>query len=215
MAIRASDHTGQRGGIVFLEPAVLLVEGPDDQLVFKKLAELEGVPDLQIISMRGNTNWQKRIRPLQNTSGFANVTSIGLIQDADNDFSSVFDSLKDCLRTLNFPFPDVAGSVQIDGQRRGGIFVCHNGERTGELEDICLAALDTDERIECVNMFIHCLDNVRGTRHPEASKAKIAAFLASQDQPWLKLGLAAEKMLLPLDNAAFRPARDFLNDLAN
>lgn len=213
MAIRASDHTKQ-GGIVLCEPTLLLVEGPDDQLVFKKLAELERVSDIQIISMNGNTNWQKRIRALQNTSGFANVTSIGLIQDADNDFPSVLDSLKDCLRTLKFPIPDAAGSVQVDGKKRGGIFVCHNGERYGELEDICLAALDGDERIECVNMFIDCLDNARGARHPEASKAKIAAFLASQDRPWLKLGVAAENMLLPLDHDAFRPARDFLNYLA-
>ena len=84
------------------------------------------------------------------------------------------------------------------------------------LEDLCLAAVADDPAIQCVDEYFICLDQ-QGISQKEIviAKARLHAFLASRERPGLRLGEAAEKNDIPLDNPVFEPVTKFLRQLAS
>ena len=80
------------------------------------------------------------------------------------------------------------------------------------LESVCLESVKSDPVMECVELFVGCVGNKRldWPRREIEAKAKVHAFLASQDPPDLRLGEAASKGLWNFDDAAFDPLKELL-----
>lgn len=146
-------------------------------------------------------------------SGFANVESLGIIRDADEDNDAAFKSVCTGLRLAGLPEPprplDVTG-----GKPRISVFIMPDCQRPGRLETLCLLAVAEDPAMPCVKEYWGCLERAlpQGNRDVPRNreKAHLQAFLASRQKPGLRLGEAGEAGYWPFDHGAFQLVKDFL-----
>ncbi len=80
----------------------------------------------------------------------------------------------------------------------------------GELEDLLLASVHNDPAMPCVEAFLQCIDKEVPGRSPLDAKSKLYSYIASSDDPRLRVGEAVDHDLFPLDSPAFEATRQFL-----
>ena len=66
---------------------------------------------------------------------------------------------------------------------------------------------------ECIDDFFGCADALPGVDIRRPDKARAQAYLATQPEPHVSVGVAAQKGYWPLDHDAFAEVRDFLTAL--
>src|SRR5690606_2273079 len=97
---------------------------------------------------------------------------------------SAFDSVADALNSLKLGKPYKPLVFTKTKPHVGVIIVPPNGEGTGRmLEDLCLASVQDDPAIACVNTYYECLQQV-GINLPtkEIPKGWVHTFLASREK---------------------------------
>jgi hypothetical protein len=191
---------------------VLIVEGEEEIRVFSELIAHLNLPDIEIRDIGGKTKFRTNVRTLTITPGFYNVTSVGVIRDADDNPASAFQSVCDALQSAGFAKPTktlqpVGDSPQVV------VMILPDGETPGMLEDLCLKSVEEDPAIRCVDEYFECLQERLGRLPSNLSKARVHAFLASRERPDLRLGEAAQKGHWPWGHPAFEQVRQFLNAL--
>jgi hypothetical protein len=89
-----------------------------------------------------------------------------------------------------------------------------DNRQAGMLEDLCLiAASSADPAFPCIEAFFSCV-HAAVTRRPSImSKARVHAWLATQERAGLSLGVAAQSSFLPFSDPAFQPLFDFVRSL--
>ncbi len=191
-------------------PKVLLVEGRDDLNFF--VALLNHLGDLSEIEVRyygGKDKLRPFLRTFVGISGFDQVTGLGIVRDADQDSSSAFASVSESLKRAGLcspgaPFESFGTEPQVI------VAIMPPQESQGELEDVLLAAVAGDPAIPCVDTYITCLEAQPGTLPKKSSKTRLHAFLASQENPGLKIGEAAQAGYFPWEAESFAPIINFL-----
>jgi hypothetical protein len=191
---------------------VLIVEGEEEIRVFSELIAHLNLPDIEIRDIGGKTKFRTNVRTLMITPGFHNVTSVGVIRDADDNPASAFQSVCDALQSAGFAKPTktlqpVGDSPQVV------VMILPDGETPGMLEDLCLKSVEEDPAIRCLDEYFECLQERLGRLPSNLSKARVHAFLASRERPDLRLGEAAQKGHWPWGHPAFEQVRQFLNAL--
>jgi hypothetical protein len=191
---------------------LLIVEGKDDEAFFAALLAHLHLPDIQVAGIGGKTKLRSNLKALMTDPGFPDVTVLAIIRDADADPKGAFQSVKDALSAAGLPYPKKA-LYPVKGPPKINVMILPSSGKMGALEDLCLEAVGHDPTIGCVDEFFDCLRKRDLVPPKELSKAKIRTFLASQEDPTLPLGLAAQRGYWPFDNAAFEPLRQFLKSL--
>ena len=190
----------------------LLVEGREEELVFGALLRELGINDVQIQNCRGKDNLAIVLLEIAQDPEFHLINSIGIVRDADNSANGAFQSVQSALRRANLPVPTQM-LQPTTGNPSISTFIMPDNSSNGALEQLCLAALADDPAMPCVEDFLTCV----GDRVPESpqdpSKARIHAFLASRQDPELRLGEAAQRGYIPWNHPAFVPLARFLREL--
>ena len=93
------------------------------------------------------------------------------------------------------------------------VFIMPGDGESGALEDLCLRALEGDTAMQCVSAFMQCVEQTVTPVPNNLPKARIHAFLASREDPELRLGEAAQRGYLPWENAAFHQLIEFVRSL--
>ncbi len=88
-------------GKAITKPKLLLVEGKDEVELFEKLLVDLGLMGIDIRDIMGKTKYRKHIEALPRLSGFGEVTSVGIVTDADKQPKGAFDSICDALGFRN------------------------------------------------------------------------------------------------------------------
>jgi len=219
-------------------PRVLVVEGGHEEHFFATLLcapDMQGVGPLDVQAIGGKGNITAGLLALAKDGawlGFydgGHELSLGVVRDADECAVAAFEAVTGALRHAGFPVP--AGPEQaVTGELRseGGptiqgvtvsVFIMPGQGRLGALEDLCMEAVAGDPRTDCVERLFACIEE-KGeaiTAPPSAhklGKARAHAFLATQKEPDVHVGLGARKHYWPLDSPAFDPLKDFLRRLA-
>lgn len=208
---------------------ILLVEGKDEEGFFASYIKYHKIStSVQIIDAGGVTNFKSRLYSIARDKNFPDVKVLGVVRDAECDASSAFDSVVACLRDYapNFPIPKQSQAVEkSDDGLKCGIMIIPPGCASGMLEDLCLRSVADSRQMQCVNEFIDCLKRraefdelghfeAKQNKFPRnLSKAKMLAFLASQPEDVVRLGIAADKQYWPFGNVVFDPLKAFLKDL--
>ena len=82
---------------------LLLVEGKDEEVFFKILLEKKKIDGIQIISSAGKQRFKKRFpNIIKKTPGFDKVSSLAVIQDADESAEQAFQSIQSVLKNNAF-----------------------------------------------------------------------------------------------------------------
>ena len=192
-----------------VEHKQLLVEGRADQEFFSALLRHLGIGDVEVKSYRGKENLRRFLNVFVSAPGFDEIQSLGIVRDADDSATSAFQSIKDSLISVNLPAPERA-LTPASGSPRVDVFIMPNNADTGALEDLCLRALEGDPAMQCVYEFMQCIQD-RSTEVPKnTAKGRLYAYLASKEDPELRLGEAAQRGYLPWDDSAFVQLTDFV-----
>ena len=190
----------------------LLVEGREEQFFFDAFLRHLGINEVQIQNCGGKDNLRPVLRTLAGSLNFPLVGSIGIVRDADDSAPSALQSVQSSLGNTGLPVP--TGFLISAGESPSiSIFIMPDNGSNGALEQLCLAALADDPAMPCVEDFLTCV----GDRVPESpqdpSKARIHAFLASRQDPELRLGEAAQRGYIPWNHPAFTDLAQFLRNL--
>lgn len=192
------------------QPNILVVEGKEDERFFRALVKHMGLQKIQIISSDGKTKMRGKLGAIVKTSGFNQVTSLGVVRDADSNPDAAFQSIRDALQAAGLPAPD--RPLKAVGEKpRVAVLILPGEDLPGTLEDLCLKAVAQDPAISCVRQYFECLRRNKLPLPNNMSKAKIQAFLASRHKAGLRLGEAAEAGYWPWDNEVFQRVKNFVN----
>lgn len=197
------------------KPYILLVEGKDDEFFFKALMKNLNLNNIQIFNYDGTPKFRDFLSGFIKTTGFADVSSLGITRDADTDYNDSFQSIHDALRAEHLPTPEHSLEPIDDGNGlKVTIMILPGNNMLGMLEDLCLKSVESDPAMPCVVQYFHCLKQ-KGSMPTNVSKAKVQAFLASRPKAGLLLGQAADKGYWPWENATFEDVKNFLQQIVS
>ncbi len=221
-----SQHRGQRD-LRIAKAKLLLVEGNDDYWFFRRLIEkrqsISGLEDsvVQIIEFAQS---DKLSRFLTNVIVPALATAptpvrvLGVVRDADQGFTSAFQSIQDSLRNARLPVPAAPNEISRGQSLSGGTldttaYIMPDNSSPGDLETLCLNAVRDASAMSCVDGYFECLQSVNHVPRQE-SKARLRAFLASNlEDPTLLAGNAIAAGVIPWNSPAFNGVHQFLDML--
>ena len=194
---------------------LLLVEGKDDRKFLTRIARLTNPPDsIQIIEIQGTLTHPKLNAVIFLPDFNSKVKALGIVRDADTNFSSAFQSVTNFLTRLNLPSPG-AGQLFASNQNiKVGVFIFPNNAQPGALENLILGALNTQypNQMQCVASYLQCLTN-HGHIVQKQNKANVHSFLATYKEPGISLGDAALENYWSSTDSAFTEIKSFLQQL--
>jgi hypothetical protein len=194
-------------------PNLLILEGREDELFFGALANRLGLQNIQALPIGGKTQLRSRLKALVAAPGFAAVTSLGLVRDANGDPTAAFRSVRDSLVAAKLPAPK--RPMMSAGRRpRVSVMILPGEGKPGMLEDLCLLAVEQEPAMRCVEQFFQCLQQQRLPLPHHISKAKVHTYLASKQETGKRLGEAATAGYWPWDDGAFDQVKSFLQQIA-
>lgn len=196
------------------QPCILLVEGMDDSLFFRRIMERrerEGrrSEGIQVVPYGGKDNFgnflTSTLIPRLVSSDI--VEAIGVTRDADADFARAFQSIGGSLRVAGLPSPSLPLTFEhgtFDGDAiQVAAYVMPDNASPGDLETLCLNAVSQSPAMPCVDRYFSCLQEIDHLPGQE-SKARLRAFLSSnQDNPNLLIGQAIAAGVTPWDSPVF------------
>jgi len=194
------------------QPKQLVVEGADAQRFFEAFLRAEGVVNAQVRNFGGNQELPGALEALKRLNGFAQVGSLAVIRDAENDSAAAFQSVCTTLENAGFPRPARPGEF-APGRPRIGVFILPDATSAGMLESLCLLSVAANPTMPCVYEFFDCLERAGVAAPTKMEKARVQTFLASRPRPGLRLGEAAEAGIWPWNHPALDAARQFLKAL--
>ncbi len=194
-----------KGPVPITRSKLLLGEGVEELRVFQAMLEHVGLgQEIQVMEYGGKSKLGPYLRALRATHGFNQLVSLGITRDADNSAEDARLSVEGLVSAADFPAALNVQSFVLPGSGRGGA-----------LEDLCLDAVAMQPVWPCVGDLVGCRVRVLGEWPASATlaKAKIQAWLSTQNEPGLRLGEAAAKGLLPFNSPAFEFFIGFLRSL--
>jgi hypothetical protein len=192
---------------------LLVVEGRDEELFFGALLKHMQLQNIQVIPIGGKTNLRPNLKALTLSPQFSEVSSLGVLRDANDDPSSAFGSVRDALIAVGLAAPQKP-LVTAGDSPRVTVMILPEENSPGMLEGICLRAVENDRATSCVGQYFQCLREQNLSLPRNISKAKIQVFLASRSEAGKRLGEAAQAGYWPWDHAAFEELKHFLSKLA-
>ena len=192
---------------------ILLVEGQDEVNFFKVLFRKKDIQNIQVIESGGNKQFNiENLSALTNISGFEKVTSLAIIQDADQDPQSRFNSICDTLRKCDLNSPSQVGSFNIASTLKVGIFIIPDGKSKGMLESLCLSTVESRETMKCVDEFMDCVEKL-DKKPKNKDKSRHRAFLAAMEEDTSSLGIAAQKGYWDFDSDKLKLLLEFVKNI--
>ena len=190
----------------------LLVEGRDEELFFGAFLRNLQMEEVQVRNYQGKDNLRNYLEIFSGMADMDQVHSIGIVRDADDSAQSALQSVQGSLRNAGLAVP-IRFVTPGEGPPRVSVFIMPDNDGSGALERLCLSTLADDPAMTCVEAFLTCV-NARVSAPPQdQQKARIHAFLASREDPELRLGEAAQRGYIPWDHPAFGSLAQFLRDL--
>lgn len=212
--MNAANRPGNRGLPARLtRHKQLLVEGKDQKNFFEKMLSDIGRRDsVEVHDFGGVTDLNEFLAAFVQRSGFDRVQSLGVVRDAEKAVVSAFDSVRGGLDAADLPVPVAIGeSASRAGSPTVAVFIL--GGDGGMLETLLNRTVAQEPEQECVDLFLECLERVRGVPIPRPEKARSHAWIATRDRPEVSVGVAAKKGYWSLEHPALDDLRAFLQGL--
>jgi hypothetical protein len=194
-------------------PNLLVGEGRDEEFFFEALCDHLGLRTIQVLPFGGKTQLHQNLKALVRTPGFSQVSSLGVVRDADGDPMAAFQSVCGALSGAGLHVPSEA-FVHEGHNPRVGVMILPGADRVGMLEDLCIEAVQDHPAAECVEAFFECLQQHVQQMPGNLAKAKTHAFLASLPEPDKRLGEAAKAGYWPFAHDRFQHVSAFLRRMA-
>jgi len=168
---------------------------------------------VQVEAYEGKDRLRKYLEALPFRPGFRDLISLGITRDADDDLNGAFSSICYYLSEYGRPVPE-APSVPAGSSPSVSVFIFPDCASSGMLEDLFLASTDDDPRQACLDRFFECIATT-GTPGPKnRAKARVQAWLSTQEISDLRLGHSSAKGLWNWDHSTFNRIKKFLRQIS-
>ena len=197
------------------QPKQVIVEGNDEDRIFRALCNHMQLTDVQIQPIDGINNLRRFLDGFTGDTRFESVRSLAVFADADTNRDARSDLVRGALSDAGLPVPARPLQLASDGPLSVAYMIVPPEGSGTMIEDLCLDSVAGDPAMQCVETYLECLDEI-GDAPPASSwtaKARAHAFLASRERPGLRLGEAADSGVWPLDQGAFDQLRSLLTML--
>lgn len=200
----------------------LLVEGNDDQHVVWALCEKFKVPEtFDVIDCNGLEKLQAGIE-VRLTQSEVSLSALGIVIDADDNFTGRWDSLKGIISNAGFDVPEELLPdglvIENDDGLRVGVWIMPDNNLNGMLEDfIAFLVPDGDPLWATARSTLDEIENRKLNKYSPnyRAKAEIHTWLAWQEAPGTPLGQAITKKYLTADEETCSKFISWLNCLFN
>lgn len=190
---------------------LLAVEGKDEINFFSALLQHLEIDDIQLEGVGGKYQFRHKIPALIKIPGFSEITSLGIIRDADEDVENAFRSISDLVRRNNLTPPNNPNEFS-DANPRVGIFLMPDNANTGMLEDLCLHCIEDPQINPCIDNYISCIEE-HGYKPGNLSKAKSQVYLAAMSEIANSVGVGAQKGYWDFNSPSLSQLIDFLKGI--
>jgi hypothetical protein len=194
------------------EATLLIGEGVDEVNFFEALIKHLGLSGIQVEQYGGRGNLRPYLKEFGVRPDRDVVQSLGITRDADDQPQGAFQSVCALLQANGLPAPAGPGQI-VDGPPRVGVFIMPDNQSQGMLEDLCLAAVQGQPGYSCLDDYFQCIQAKANRTPNNLAKARVYAWLSTQIDPEVRLGVAAQRRYWPWDEPAFTPLRTFLQQL--
>lgn len=207
--------------------SLLLVEGNDDFHVIHSLCKQFNIPvrnleepkggKFSVKDCKGITELLEQIPVLFKSS--IQLTTIGIIIDADVNLISRYDSIKNILRNIGFTLPEViptSGLIVTTETSKVGVWIMPNNNLNGMLEDfLSFLVPDDDKLLPIIKTNLNEIENQNLNNYSpiHKSKAIIHSWLAIQEDPGTPLGQSITKRYLTTEEETCSLLVNWMNDL--
>jgi len=194
---------------------LIIVEGKDDIGFIDALCRHSNVTDYQIKETEGKSGYSASIAAIWKEPGYkSNVNSIGIIRDANDNFSRTFQSVQTALRNSDLPVPGepLKPAINNNTSLRVNVFIMPDNGSKGILEDLLLQSVEQKPAMPCVNKYFTCL-NENGMNPRMSSKARTQTYLAAQIKCGISIGVAASRGYWPFIQDDFKDIINFIKNL--
>ncbi len=193
------------------ESKQLLVEGRSPEIFFGELLNHMDLSGIQLQDFKGIKDLPAFLKGLRIAPNFAEVVSLGIVRDAEDNPTAAFQSVCSALQNANLGKPDKPCIFEANTPRIGAL-ILPDANRKGMLETLCLQSVESDPVIPCIDEYFCCIKQI-GVLPRVMDKARLLAFLASRYESVSQLGRASQKNCWPWDDCAFDHVRQFLRNL--
>lgn len=204
--------------LVIQENVLLLVEGRDDQALFAEIAiRTSGPSKAHILDMNGHDKWRPKVAALlKDNSVRANVTALGLIQDADTNPSAAWARCIDALRHVGLPIPARRGNhVNTKGAIRTGVLILPGLRRRGAVEKLCIDSWTGEPGLGRSIAHVDGISSLGLPRVKYRDKAVVQSYLAIQRELARSLAVGFRRPdCIDLTAPPFRASRLFVAALS-
>jgi hypothetical protein len=191
------------------KPKLLIGEGKEEVDFFTAFLTHLNIRDIQVEQYGGKQGLKSYLRTLVVRPGYLDIVSLGITRDADNSAQSAFQSVCNSLNRASLPVPSQPREIVGDNPQVS-IMILPDSQNTGMLEDLCLAAVETDPVLQCVDEYFDCVYTTVGREPNNKAKARVHAWLSSQIEPDKRLGEAAKAGYWPWNSPGFDSLKQFL-----
>lgn len=197
---------------------LLLVEGKDDLHVFSNIFEKHSVKRSFKPEDKDGDEIYKSIPIYLKTD----VSTIGIVIDADENINSKWNKLKSILSASGYELPKLPSPtgtiIKKESFPKVGIWIMPDNNANGMLEDFVKQLVPKDDLL--MDYVEHSLDKleIKGINKYKAvhkSKARIYTWLAWQETPGTPMGLAIKKTFLDTNKELCLKFVDWINKLFN
>lgn len=199
--------------IDFSEPVQLLVEGNDQRNFFRALLDHMKISNVQVQNYGGVDQLPGFLRAVAPTDQFIDtVESLGIVRDAETSAQSAFQSIQSSLRNAGLPVPahprQRAGASPVVSA-----MILPDDHSPGMLETLFCRSFAGSGLDSCIDSFFECVQAELGYGPHRPEKARAHAYIATQRDPHVSVGVAAQRSYWDLDHAVFDGVRSFLRSL--
>ena len=194
---------------------VLLVEGQDEvNLTTKMLCQWQ-IGGISVLRIGGKYSFRSNLEAVLSKarSEGLELSAIGVMRDADNSPIGALQSVADSLRSAGLSAPDSQGAF-VEGTPSVGVFILPDGVNQGSIEHLCWASVEDTRAAQCSAFYLNCLQDSAALDSRNTAKTLVHAYLAAQEEPYVRVGEGALKGYWPFDHPVFAPLKEFVRRLA-
>ena len=191
----------------------LLVEGRDQWNFFQALIRHMNIGDIQIQNFGGVNDLTGFVMNLVEMGEFSDsVERIGIVRDAEVSATSAFQSVQSSLDRAGLPIPD-RPMEPTDSLPSINVMILPDDRNPGMLETLLCRSFAGSGLDSCIDSFLECIQAELGYGPHRPAKARAHAYIATQRDPHVSVGVATQRSYWDLDHTVFDGVRSFLRSL--
>ena len=193
----------------------LFVEGNDQRNLFEAFRDHLGLDHIQIQNFGGVDDLRDFLLRLAASNEFITmVEGIGIVRDAERSPQSAFQSVQNSLRNAGLPVPSRPREREHSDAAAPAVtvLILPHDDRLGMLETLLCQTL-TGQMNDCIDSYFDCVQGLPDVDMRRPHKARAHAYIATQPEPNLSVGVAAKRDYWDFEHSAFTVVRRFLETL--